>query len=338
MKLKLAAVLAAFSGLPAFADEGAPRFSLPVACEPHRDCFVQNYVDVEAGPEVRDFACGAATYEGHDGIDFRIGSAAVAARGVDVRAAAAGTVKGMRDGMADTFPREGGAGDAGKAAVKGRECGNGVVVDHGNGWETQYCHMRRGSVRVSTGDKVSAGQALGSVGFSGLADFAHLHFTVRHNGQALDPFTGHGRDGACLRDPAAAQGLWEAATAKQLGYVAGEIVTAAFSGRIVTWPELEHDEARIVPPTRDSDQIVFVVRLINLRAGDRIRIEVTGPGGFSAVSPGDPLDRAKAIYLAYAGKKRTQPQWPAGRYEARVQVLRGEQVVAERKGSVALGE
>lgn len=318
------------------AGEVGPRFSLPVACEPHRDCFVQNYVDVESGPDVRDYACGAATYEGHDGVDIRVGSAAIAARGVEVRAAAAGRVKGVRDGMADTFPREGGPDGAGKAAVKGRECGNGAVVDHGGGWETQYCHMRRGSLKVRMGDPVTAGQALGEVGYSGLADFPHLHFTVRHNGQVVDPFSGHGRDGVCLRDPVAEAGLWDSAAAKQLGYVAGEIITAGFSGRVVSWPELEHDEARLTPPVRTSEQLVFVVRLINLRGGDRVKISITGPGGFTVVSDGEPLDRAKAIYLSYAGKKRTVPEWAAGRYEARAEIIRDGKVIAGRQGTAII--
>ena len=41
--------------------------------------------------------------------------------------------------------------------------GNGVVIDHGGGWISQYSHLRSGSVRVHPGDRVSAGQPLGLV-------------------------------------------------------------------------------------------------------------------------------------------------------------------------------
>ena len=52
--------LAAMTG-PAAALE----LSLPIACTPGTDCFIQQYVDRDKGPGVRDYACGAETYDGH---------------------------------------------------------------------------------------------------------------------------------------------------------------------------------------------------------------------------------------------------------------------------------
>ena len=113
-------------------------------------------------------------------------------------ASAAGRVKAARDGVEDRLVRD----EAGRAAVKGRECGNGVVIDHGEGWETQYCHMRKGSVTAKPGDAVEAGAKLGEVGASGEAGFAHVHLTVRQNGRPLDPFDGGPAVGAaCGRMP-----------------------------------------------------------------------------------------------------------------------------------------
>jgi murein DD-endopeptidase MepM/ murein hydrolase activator NlpD len=66
--------------------------------------------------------------------------------------------------------------------------GNGVVIDHGNGWETQYCHLKQGSVQVVTGETVTTGTALGQIGQSGRAEFPHVHFAVRHEGAKIDPF------------------------------------------------------------------------------------------------------------------------------------------------------
>ncbi len=63
--------------------------------------------------------------------------------GVPVVAAAPGVVTGMRDGMPDVDVRKIGA-----AALMGRDAGNGVVIDHGDGWVTQYSHLRNGSVAV----------------------------------------------------------------------------------------------------------------------------------------------------------------------------------------------
>src|SRR5215510_1811152 len=81
--------------------------------------------------------------------------------------------------------------------IEGRECGNGVIIDHGDGFETQYCHMAQNSIRVKPGERVKAGQPLGRVGISGKADFPHLHFTVRRRGAVVDPFGDSPSAGAC---------------------------------------------------------------------------------------------------------------------------------------------
>src|SRR4051812_44563995 len=160
-------------GIPARAQESAPVLSFPVACEIGVTCFVQNYVDHDSGSGAKDYRCGALTYDGHDGTDIRLPNLAAMRKGVAVVAAADGVVRARRDGMDDVSIR-----DAGASAVKGREAGNGVVIDHGNGWQTQYAHMRKGSILVKPRNRVSAGQALGLVGLSGDTEFPHLHFTV----------------------------------------------------------------------------------------------------------------------------------------------------------------
>ena len=106
--------------------EDRPQLSLPIACEPHKTCFIQNYVDLDPGPGVRDYACGRATYDKHSGVDFRILSAEAAKSQVPVLAAADGTVKNTRDGVEDIFFKK-----AKPEEVAGRECGNGVIIDHG---------------------------------------------------------------------------------------------------------------------------------------------------------------------------------------------------------------
>ena len=85
----------------------------------------------------------------------------------------------------------------GADTAKGREAGNAVVVGHGDGWETQYSHLRRGSVCVRPGDVVSAGQKLGVAGLSGHTEFVHLHFEVRKDGAPVDPYTGLAPGAGC---------------------------------------------------------------------------------------------------------------------------------------------
>jgi hypothetical protein len=314
------------------ADERAPELSLPIGCEIGKTCFVQSYVDIDPGPGSRDYACGSATYDGHEGVDFRLNSAAEAKSGVAVLASADGVVKGVRDGMTDAFVTP-----STRDAVKSRECGNGAVLDHGRGWETQYCHMRQGSMAVRPGDRVVRGQRLGDVGYSGLAEFAHLHLSLRHNGVVVDPFSGRGLDGACAADAYAARGLWNAEALRSLPYTSGEIFAVAFTIAAPDLGGLEKDHAA-VRPNRQSDQLIFFARLINIRAGDRIRIVIKGPDGFEVASTSEPLDRNKASYLAYAGKRRTSPAWPAGLFEGKAQLLRGDAVATEMQASLELGD
>src|SRR5690606_28851752 len=105
---------------------------------------------------------------------------------VPVQAAAAGTVIGVRNTAPDHLGRRE---DIQAAKDKGQECGNGVAIAHENGWVTQYCHMKSGSVPVSNGQKVNAGDFLGHVGQSGATEFPHLHLSVRHNKDTIDPFS-----------------------------------------------------------------------------------------------------------------------------------------------------
>ena len=60
------------------------QLSLPLDCVPGKTCFVQQYVDVKAGPGAEDYACGRATYDGHKGTDFRLPTLAEARKGVAV--------------------------------------------------------------------------------------------------------------------------------------------------------------------------------------------------------------------------------------------------------------
>ncbi len=82
---------------------------------------------------------------------------------MDVLASASGRVVRMRDGVPD-----GAFGKSAREAVRDIECGNGVVIEHPGGWETQYCHMANGSLAVKPGDDVAQGRRLGRIGLSGL--------------------------------------------------------------------------------------------------------------------------------------------------------------------------
>jgi hypothetical protein len=294
---------------------------LPVECEIGRNCWVQNYVDHDASKEARDYACGAQTYDGHSGTDIRIPNMARQRAGVPVVAAADGRVAGVRDGMADVSIRA-----AGKEAIAGRECGNGVVVRHADGFETQYCHMAKNSLRVKPGEAVKAGQVLGSIGLSGNTEFAHLHLTVRQNGKVIDPFAYGAAEGACN----AGMSLWQDGVRALLSYKTGAVLNRGFSAKPVTMEEIESGDAEAVAPGADAPALVAFVRAIGLRKDDVQQLRIVGPDGATLVDQtADPLDRAKAQYMFFAGRKRPPNGWSPGTYRATYSVRRGGVVALE---------
>ena len=328
MRTILLAALAFTASLGvARAASGAPALAFPLACQIGRTCEIQHYVDRDPGPGVRDYKCGRRTYQAHNGVDIRLLDMAAERAGVAVLAAAPGRVARLRDGVPDISIRTPGA-----PPVAGQQCGNGVVIDHGGGWETQYCHVARGSVRVKVGDSVVAGTPLAKVGLSGNTEFAHMHFSVRHAGVIVDPFAPDvSKPAAC----AAQTTLWMPAALRQMPYKAGAILNAGFAGGPVTMEAVE--AGGVAAPAPGSPYVVAYVRAIELELGDRVEIVLTGPGGValaSATAP--PLDHDKAQYINLVGKKRPATGWPPGVYVARIRVHRGAAIPLERRIEITL--
>lgn len=165
-----------------------PRLTFyPLAGTLSGDLFLFNYVDVNPANGVpQDWDCTDHTYDGHSGNDTDLRSFAEQAIGVPVFAALDGTVVAAHDGEPDMN------------TVWNNQPSNYVILNHGGGRRGWYWHLKNGSVVVSPGEVVSAGQQIGLAASSGISAGPHLHFEVQDNHVVVEPFAGDCRPGDSL--------------------------------------------------------------------------------------------------------------------------------------------
>ena len=84
-------------------------------------------------------------------------------------------------GAAVTAPLPGNVTAVGDWYFNGRT----VVVNHGHGLVTMYCHLSE--IAVEDGELLESGELIGKVGATGRVTGAHLHWGVYLNGTAVDP-------------------------------------------------------------------------------------------------------------------------------------------------------
>ncbi len=92
--------------------------------------------------------------------------------GIDISAPRGTPIKAVADGRVV------------RAATR-RGYGRSILIDHGNGTMTRYSHCD--TMLCKAGDKIAAGQKIGTVGRTGRATGPHLHFEVIINGKHKDP-------------------------------------------------------------------------------------------------------------------------------------------------------
>ncbi|MEX0371214.1 MAG: M23 family metallopeptidase [Tateyamaria sp.] len=296
---------------------------LPIDCTLGSDCFIQQYVDHDVSDQASDFRCSTLSYDTHQGTDFALRSLKDMRLGVNVLAAAGGTVRGTRNGMEDRLFR---ADDA--ARIGGRDCGNGVVVDHGDGWTTQYCHLKQGSVQVRTGDKVQTGTVLGQVGLSGRTQFPHMHMTVRKDADAIDPFD---PDGVIQCDAPSDVTLWQDAPV----YQPGGVIAVGFADAIPDFDAIKDGTAGALRLPGDAPALVVFGYAFGSKSGDQMQLRIDGPEG-TVINETVSLDRTQAQLFRAVGKRRTTDVWATGTYLGTVILLRDRREVSRLQSTMRI--
>ena len=277
MIYRAALALILSSAGPALAED--LQLAFPLDCTLGQDCHIQQYMDHDPSTAVQDYRCSGLTYDGHKGTDFALPDLAAMEAGVSVRAAAGGMVTTLLicgvGLFGASFPMIMAHGRAfyhkGSVTAQNNECGNGVVIDNGKGWETQYCHLKRGSIRVTDGQQIAEGDVIGQVGQSGRAAFPHLHLSLRHNGQPVDPFAAGGTD--CAAEPS--ETLWQDTPA----YRPGGLIAVGFADHVPNYAAIKAGDAgRETLPT-DAAALVIYGYSYGTQKDDILRLRLSGPKG-----------------------------------------------------------
>jgi hypothetical protein len=309
--LQIALILLPF---PAIAQEAAPQFILPAACTLGTDCWTVNYADTAPTvDEASDFTCGAKTYDDHKGTDFGLRSRAEMETGVDVLAAASGTVQRLREGESDAVKT---AEELEAVRKQQKECGNAVLLDHGNGLQTLYCHLKKGSLAVKISQHVSAGEKIAQIGQSGLAEFPHLHFGVVRDGAVIDPYTGANITEGCGQPP---EPLW--AYGLPMGYEPVALYDAGFRPAAPDFAAIENGEAQPAF-TSSSPALVFWAAIYGAAKDDIIDLEIIAPDGSELAKRSIVQEKNRARQYYYSGRNAAQGLMP-GTYTATAKLRRG---------------
>ncbi len=118
---------------------------------------------VQLGPDGRFFRKDAKANANFHGYD------------AEVIAVADGVVTAVQDGQPDN---EGNNPASSRTVTLDSITGNSVILDLGDGRFALYAHLRPGSIKVTPGERVKAGQLLARLGNSGNSDAPHLHFQL----------------------------------------------------------------------------------------------------------------------------------------------------------------
>lgn len=308
----------AFAQEPVIKIKKTPAFDLPIDCQIGMDCWVMNYVDYGLNDgEGTDMSCLARSYDNHKGTDFALLDGAAMEQGVRVLAPMAGTVEKVRDGEPDRWPTE----EDLKAVQEARkECGNAILIDHGNEVETLYCHLKKGSIEVQPGDHVKAGDVLAEVGLSGFTQFPHLHFGVLKSGRVVDPFTAVEHTEEC---GAYKKSLWDKSLS--LDYDPVIIQAVGVSDEVPDLQKIERQAVQKIKLNSDVPVIVFWATYLGVREGDKILMEVRDPNDKVLMRRELMQDKTRARQFYYVGKNLKERTLAEGAYTATAKLIREQE-------------
>jgi hypothetical protein len=293
----------------------AEEMAFPVVCEAGKSCFIINYPDLNRKKnEAQDYACGPAANDGDPFLRIALPNTAATTLNVYVLAVQSGRVIDVNDGVTDLV-----ASSKKQLGKDTPNCGNGVVIDHAEGLNTGYCHLKLNSITVKKGDIVTKGQVIGLVGQSGVALWPQLGFSIKKNGFMIDPITNESPLEGCGFKPKpilALPGFFKE-------YQPAAIVSTGFS----TGLQKEYDVAvgtatQLIQINPASQTINLWGMILGARTGDTIETTLKTPEGRVFYRKKETLTQDRDRYLINATRTRGFSYWREGVYTGEITLTR----------------
>lgn len=309
-----------------------PDLVWPINCTLDKTCWIARYMDRTSGKEHGDYRCGMRTQHNHKGTDIALSDFRAMETGVAVHAAAKGRVLALRNGMPDIVVTK-----ERRTKILKQGCGNVIIIGHGGGWRTRYCHLKKDSLLVKKGDTVAAGQPIAQVGLSGITEFPHLHFMLHRNQggkpiQHIDPF-----DGGLFEDDTCAatandntDTFWAETPDYQPSALLPPVIDTSRRTRDTMW----NPQPEAMAP--DSPQMIVQARGFHALEGDEWRIQLMSPDGRIAVNQTITQKNDRQRILAFAGLRKPDTGFMSGRWAARVKLTRAGAVIGDQTTTVLI--
>lgn len=303
--------------------------TLPIDCTLNETCWIARYMDRVSGNDKADYRGGLQTQDKHKGTDFAIQDLGAMEHGVLVLAAADGIVLRKRDGMSDKAVN-----DKNRKEIEGKECGNALILEHADGWQTQYCHLKQSSITVQVGDAVKAGASMAKVGLSGLTEFPHLHFMLRQVRDHQPPLDIDPFDGGIFESPQATnkqeKSFWRTTPAYSEAVVLPPLVTNTRTTRQTMW-----HEQRIINAA-SAEALIVQARGFHTQKRDRWSFSLVSPNGKPIKLKTIIQSKNRQLVQAYAGIKRPEGGFAPGIWSVYVELTRDGKTLSRRSSTVTV--
>lgn len=277
----------------------ALELQFPVACRLMENCWITNHVDLDRDKGyAEDYMCGSKTTDGSKSTHISLGSLSAIKQKIPVIAVA--------DGQISVAQHNTGF------------CGTRVLIDHGGGWESNYCHLDPKTLQVHEGQHVKQNQILGSIGNSGQTDWPHLSYALLRNGMVFDPFSGRTNLEGCSR---ASQPLW--INKMNPLYEPAQVTAIGFNFGFLNGNDIKAGALKSATAMKhDTPQISLWTLMMNVQKGDKIEMQIITPSGRHLKKKTITVKKSKKYYPVYLSTLRGNFLWDKGIYKGVITITR----------------